>query len=292
MAIETSIQAKATFFERLNWVFRRNVFMFIGGFILLVLLILAIFADNIAPNSPIYQELDLQLLKPFTNKRFPLGTDELGRCILSRIIHGTRISLRVAVLTGMLSALIGIPIGLLGGYSKSYLEDIIGRMIDIALATPDILIALALAAIFGRSLAVVMISISFVWWANYARLIRGQTLQIREMDYITAARVVGVKPYRIMIRHIFPNTIAQTLVMLSLNLASAILLEASLSFLGMGAQPPTPSWGSMLSTGRNYMQSAPWLSTYPGLMIVMTVLGFNLLGDGLRDILDPKLRGR
>jgi peptide/nickel transport system permease protein len=176
------------------------------------------------------------------------------------------------------------------GYSTNFLSDILGRVIDIVLATPEILLALALAAILGRSLLIVMVAVSLVWWANYARVVRGQVLQARGIDYVTAARTIGASDARIIWRHIFPNTIAQVLVMISLNMAAAILIEAGLSFLGLGTQPPTPSWGAMLSVGRNYLQTAPWLATVPGVAIMATVLGFNLLGDGLRDVLDPRMR--
>jgi peptide/nickel transport system permease protein len=232
----------------------------------------------------------MRRLPPFENAQFPLGTDEIGRCLLSRVIHGGRVSMGVGFLTSMLSALIGIPMGMVAGYSTKGLSEFLGRVIDITLATPEILLALALAAILGRSLTVVMVSVSLVWWANYARVVRGQVLQIKETDYVTAARTVGVSTFRILWRHIFPNSINQVLVMLSLNMAAAILIEAGLSFLGLGTQPPTPSWGTMLSVGRNFLNSAPWLATVPGIAIMATVLGFNLLGDGLRDLLDPRMR--
>jgi peptide/nickel transport system permease protein len=281
---------KDTFLQKVVRAYKTNAMISIGTILILTLLITALFASWIAPHSPYEQHLDLRRLPPFTNPQYPLGTDELGRCLLSRVIYGGRVSLSVGFLTSALSALIGIPIGLIAGYSTKFLNELLGRFIDLTLSTPEILLALALATILGRSLLIVMVAVSLVWWANYARIIRGQVLQLREMDYIVAARTIGAPDVRIIFRHIFPNTIAQALVMTSLNMAAAILIEAGLSFLGLGTQPPTPSWGTMLSTGRNFLQSSAFLATIPGIAIMVTVLGFNLLGDGLRDILDPRLR--
>jgi peptide/nickel transport system permease protein len=281
---------KESLSQRIIRVFLKNPLVLIGSIIILLLITTAIFASWISPNSPYEQHLDARRAAPFSNPLYPLGTDELGRCLLSRVLYGGRVSLSVGVLTSLLSALIGIPIGLFAGYSTSALNEILGRIIDIVLATPEILLALALATILGRSLMIVMVAVSLVWWANYARIVRGQVLQVRETEYVTAARIVGAKDSRIIWRHIFPNTLTQILVMASLNMAAAILIEAGLSFLGLGTQPPTPSWGAMLSIGRNYLQSAPWLATIPGVAIMATVLGFNLLGDGLRDVFDPHMR--
>jgi len=281
---------KLSYFQALLRVFVKNPLVLIGCIVIFFLIVTAAFAPLIAPNSPYEQNLDMRRIAPFSNGQYPLGTDELGRCLFSRVIYGGRVSLSVGLLTSLLSVLIGIPIGLLAGYSTSALNEVLGRFIDITLATPEILLALALATILGRSLLIVMIAVSLVWWANYARVVRGQVLQLRETEYVTAARTIGATDTRIIWRHIFPNTMTQILVMASLNMASAILIEAGLSFLGLGTQPPTPSWGSMLSIGRNYLQSAPWLATIPGIAIMATVLGFNLFGDGLRDVLDPRMR--
>ncbi len=281
---------KEKFHQALLRTYRTNPLILIGTITILVLIVIAVCAPWIAPNSPYEQNLDIRRLAPFTQSQYPLGTDELGRCLLSRVIYGGRVSLSVGLLTSLLSAVIGIPVGMLAGYSTRALSELLGRLIDIVLSTPEILLALALATILGRSLLIVMISVSLVWWANYSRIVRGQVLQLRETDYVVAARTIGASDARIIWRHIFPNTIAQVLVMLSLNMAAAILIEAGLSFLGLGTQPPTPSWGAMLSIGRNHLQSAPWLATIPGIAIMATVLGFNLLGDGLRDVLDPHMR--
>jgi peptide/nickel transport system permease protein len=281
---------KEKFHQALLRTYRTNPFILIGTLSILILVVLAVGAPWIAPNSPYEQHLDMRRLAPFTNSRFPLGTDELGRCLLSRVIYGGRVSLSVGFLTSLLSAFIGIPVGMLAGYTTRGLNELFGRLIDIALATPEILLALALATILGRSLMIVMVAVSLVWWANYARIVRGQVLQLRETDYVVSARTIGASDARIIWRHIFPNSINQVLVMLSLNMAAAILIEAGLSFLGLGTQPPTPSWGAMLSIGRNHLQSAPWLATVPGVAIMITVLGFNLLGDGMRDLLDPRMR--
>ena len=281
---------KERFHQALLRTYRTNPLILLGTLTILLLIIVSIGAPWIAPNSPYEQHLDTRRLAPFTLSQFPLGTDELGRCLLSRVIYGGRVSLSVGLLTSLLSAVIGIPMGMLAGYSTRALSELLGRVIDIVLATPEILLALALATILGRSLLIVMISVSLVWWANYSRVVRGQVLQVRESDYVVAARTIGASDNRIIWRHIFPNTISQVLVMLSLNMAAAILIEAGLSYLGLGTQPPTPSWGAMLSIGRNYLQTAPWLATIPGIAIMATVLGFNLLGDGLRDVLDPRMR--
>jgi peptide/nickel transport system permease protein len=269
---------------------RRNMLLSIGLIISIFLFILSIGADWIAPNDPLEQNLQSRETPPFVDPRFPLGTDQLGRCTLSRVIHGGQVSLSVGLFTSTISAVIGITLGLIGGFSGRFIREMVERIIDITLATPEILVALALAAILGRSLMIVMVSVSLVWWANYARIVRGQVLQLREMDFVVAAESIGASRGRIILHHIFPNTITQVLVMVSLNMSAAILIEAGLSFLGLGTQPPTPSWGSMLSVGRNYLRTMPWLSTIPGIAIVITVLGFNLLGDGLRDLLDPRLR--
>jgi peptide/nickel transport system permease protein len=284
------LHEKEKFHQALSRTFRNNPLILLGTVILLILVIASIGAPWIAPHSPYEQHLDTRRLAPFTNPDYPLGTDELGRCLLSRVIYGGRVSLSVGILTSLLSAFIGIPIGLFAGYSTNALSELLARVIDIVLATPEILLALALATILGRSLLIVMVAVSLVWWANYSRIVRGQVLQARETDYVTAARTIGASDARIIWRHIFPNTISQVLVMLSLNMAAAILIEAGLSFLGLGTQPPTPSWGAMLSIGRNHLQTAPWLATVPGIAIMATVLGFNLLGDGFRDVFDPRMR--
>jgi ABC-type dipeptide/oligopeptide/nickel transport system permease subunit len=269
---------------------RKNTLFVLGTIIILVLFTLALGANFIAPHSPFEQNLDKMRTPPFTNPQFPLGTDELGRDLMSRVIFGGRISLSVGLFTSTLSAAVGITLGLLAGFSSPFLSEVIERVTDIALATPEILIALALSAIFGRGLFIVMISVSLVWWANYARIVRGQVLQLREMDYVLAVQALGASKMRILWFHILPNASAEILVMVSLNMSAAILVESGLSFLGLGTTPPNPSWGAMLSTARNYLQTSPWLATIPGLAIIFTVLGFNLIGDGLRDILDPRMR--
>lgn len=279
---------KKTF--KVFYILRKNVLLTVGLVIVLLLIISAIGADWIAPNSPYEQFIQSRNMAPGVDPQFPLGTDQLGRCLLSRVIYGGRVSLFVGLLTSTISAVLGIFLGLMGGYGGRFLSGSIERIIDIALATPEILIALGLAAVLGRSLMIVMLSVSMVWWANYARVVRGQVLQLREMDFIEAARSIGVSHTRILWRHIFPNTVAEVLVMVTLNLSAAVLIEAGLSFLGLGTQPPTPSWGAMLSIGRNYLQTMPWLSVSPGVAIMFTVLGFNLLGDGMRDILDPRMK--
>jgi len=260
----------------------------IGLVLVVLLLFTALTANLIAPQGIDEQDLRKGLLPP--SREFPLGTDEFGRDLLSRIIHGSRISLQVAILATSISALVGISLGAIAGYFGGRIDYIILAGIDISWAFPTVLLAIFLVAVMGGGLTSVMISVGLGYWGGFARVVRGQTLTLREWDFVTAARSIGSTDFRIMFRHILPNCIAPIIVMATLMMADAILIEATLSFLGMGAQPPIPSWGSILSGGRSYMRLAPWVMFYPGVAIMLTVLGFNLLGDGLRDALDPRLK--
>ncbi|MBN1316214.1 MAG: ABC transporter permease [Anaerolineales bacterium] len=290
MQLDDTVLPRKKILTKIGTTLRQNVLFTCGLVIVLLLIVMSLGAQWISPNSPYEQFIQMRNMPPGTDPMFPLGTDQLGRCLLSRVIFGGRVSLFVGLLTASISAIMGVFLGLIGGYGSRIMSSVIERLIDIALATPEILIALGLAAVLGRSLMIVMVSVSLVWWANYARVVRGQVLRLRELDFIEAARSIGASHARILWRHIFPNAVAEVLVMITLNLSAAVLIEAGLSFLGLGTQPPTPSWGAMLSIGRNYLQTMPWLSVSPGIAIMFTVLGFNLLGDGLRDILDPRMK--
>ncbi|MCK4741227.1 MAG: ABC transporter permease [Anaerolineales bacterium] len=269
---------------------RRSPSAMIGLSLILLLLLVALTADLIAPQGIDDQDLRKGLFSP--SREFPLGTDEFGRDMLSRIIHGSRISLQVGIIATVISAVIGIFLGAIAGYYGGRIDYLIQGMVDISWAFPTILVALFLIAILGPSLVNVMIAVGLSYWGGFTRVVRGQVLSLREWEFIVAARAIGANDMRILFRHIMPNILAPIIVMATLMMADTILIEATLSFLGMGAQPPIPSWGSILSSGRSYLRLAPWVTFFPGFAIMLTVLGFNMLGDGLRDALDPRLRSR
>lgn len=260
-----------------------------GLLVILFTLVVAIFAPYIAPHQPNEQEL-LNRLNPPSLKH-PLGTDGHGRDILSRVIFGSRISLLIGLISIGIGLGVGVPMGLTAGFFGGAYEEVIMRIIDIMMSFPGILLALVVVAILGPGLFNVMIAIGIWSIPIFTRIVRGSTLSLREEQFIEAARALGVGDFKIMVKHVLPNCLAPILVLSSLRLATAILSAAALSFLGLGAQPPTPDWGAMLSAGRNFLRGAWWFSTFPGLAIMFVVLGFNLLGDGLRDVLDPKMRG-
>ncbi|MBI4012498.1 MAG: ABC transporter permease [Candidatus Rokubacteria bacterium] len=263
-----------------------NVRLVAGGLALGLVAGVALTA-SLAPYDPIATDTAHVLEPP--RRAHPFGTDDLGRDILSRVMHGARISLAVGVASVALAAAAGVPIGLAAGYWRR-LDDPCMRLMDLILAFPAVILALAIVAAVGPSLGNVMAAIAFVNIPVFARLARGQTLTLREREYVTAARALGQRDGWIVARHILPNASAALIVQASLSIAFAILAEASLSFLGLGVQPPLPAWGSMLSLARGYTELAPWLAIFPGLAIFVTVIGFNVLGDGLRDVLDPTVR--
>lgn len=267
-------------------VFMRNRAAILGAFVVLLLIVIAVMAPVLAPYDPEDQNLREAYRTPTPAHLF--GTDEFGRDMLSRLIYGARITISYGVLGVVLAALVGIPIGLVGGYFGGWIDTILARATDILLAFPSILLALAVVAALGPELINVSIAISIYSMPTYIRLIRSATLKTKEEDYILAARESGAGHTRIIAFHILPNSITPGIVQATLNIAAAILILSSLGYLGLGAQPPTPEWGLMLSEGRSYIRSAPHLLYFPGLTIVLAVLGFNLLGDGLRDALDPK----
>ncbi len=258
----------------------------VGGAFMGLFLLLAALAPWAAPYDPLEQDLYNRLSPP--SMTHPFGTDDFGRDILSRVIYGTRISLRIGVAAVMIALVAGTVIGIVAGYYGGALDQVLMRLMDLMLAFPSILLAIGIVAILGPGLDNAMIAIGVVAIPQYSRLIRASTLTVREADYVQALRALGAKDLRILMTAVLPNCLAPLIVQSTLSLATAILDAAGLSFLGLGAQPPTPEWGAMLSGGRELILSAPWVLTYPGVAIFVTVLAFNLLGDGLRDAFDPK----
>ncbi len=273
-----------------SWVrrFSRNKLVVFGGATVLVVLMAALFAPILAPHSPYEQFTTDQLVGP--SATYPLGTDELGRDVLSRILFGARISIQVAAISVSIGLLIGGSLGLLAAYHGGAWDMVIMRIADILFAFPSLLLAIAVLAVLGPSLANVMVAIGIIFIPIFVRVTRAAGLVIMQEQYVEASKASGAGPGQIMLRHVLPNAMAPLLVQITLAISYAILAEAGLSFLGLGAQPPEPSWGSMLSTGRGFMTFAPWTAFAPGMAIFIAVLGFNILGDGLRDVLDPRLK--
>ncbi len=267
---------------------RRNPGAMIGLALIILLVLMALLAGILRPEGYDNQNLRDGLIPP--GEKYMLGTDELGRDLITRIMYGARVSLQVGVIATVISAVVGVALGALAGYAGGKLDYLIQAAVDISWAFPTVLMAIFMVAVLGPGLINVMIAVGIVYWGGYARVVRGQILSLREWDFVTAARCLGASPARIIVRHMLPNVIAPVIVMSSLMMGDAILIEATLSFLGMGARPPIPSWGSILADGRTHMALAPWVMIWPGLAIMLTVLGFNLLGDGLRDATDPRLR--
>lgn len=267
---------------------RRNRGAMTGLYLIIILAIVAGLAQQLAPYDPAKVAAGASLEPP--NREHPLGTDPLGRDIFSRLIHGARISLRVGLVSVGIAALSGTTLGLIAGYYGRWLDLTIMRLIDLLLAFPNVLLALAIIAILGPGIFNLMIAVGISATPGYARLVRGSVLSIKENIYVEAAVAVGVPDRLIIWRHILPNVLAPVIIFSTLGMAGAILTGAALSFLGLGVQPPTPEWGTMLSEGRNYLRIAWWIATFPGLAIMVTVLSINMLGDGLRDALDPRLK--
>lgn len=286
--LPTGIRPHRSNLARAVAVFRRRKIALAGLIIIAIFVLVALLADIAAPYDPTLVNLGERFILP--NGQHWLGTDNLGRDLLSRVIVGARISLWVGIMTVGLAMLIGVPAGLIAGYLRGFVDSVIMRLVDVFLAFPVIILAIAIVAVRGPGLNNVMIALTFVYWTTYARVTRGVTLVLREEDYVLAVRSMGASPLRIMFRHILPNAISPLLVIASLGLGNAILAEAALSFLGLGIQPPQASWGSMLNFGMQFLRDSPHISIFPGMAIFITVLGFNLLGDGLRDALDPRLR--
>ena len=273
--------------ERLHRVFLRPRVK-AGALLLLVISGVALGAPVIAPHDPIQQNIGQRLARP--SLEYPLGTDQLGRCLLSRLVYGARLSLQIGVVVVTITTLIGLVAGLIAGYAGGLIDSLVMRLADVVLAFPSVILALAIAGTLGPGLFNLMIALCFVRWPGAARLVRASVLSLRQEPFVSAARALGLSPLRVLFRHILPNCVAPIIVMVTFAMGYVILTAASLSFLGLGAQPPTPEWGAMLNSGRAYMRTAPHLTIFPGLAIMATVLAFTLLGDGLRDTLDPKLK--
>ncbi|KAA5603839.1 ABC transporter permease [Roseospira marina] len=267
--------------------FRRNPLALAGLIIILLLLLIAAIGPLLAPFSPTDQALDLRLLPPGAEGHW-LGTDGLGRDILSRLLHGGRITLAVVVLVAIIVAPVGLLIGTVAGYAGGLIDSVLMRLTDIFLAFPRLILALALVAALGPGIENAVIAIALTTWPPYARIARAETLTIRNSDFIAAARLQGASPARIILRQVMPLCTSSVIVRVTLDMAGIILTAAGLGFLGLGAQPPTPEWGAMVADGRKYLLDHWWVATMPGLAIFVVALGFNLLGDGLRDVLDPR----
>ena len=259
----------------------------IGFLIVFVAIFAATAGPFLSPYDPSSQELARRLESP--SLAHPLGLDELGRDILARLLQGARISLMVGLAVVSVSSTAGMLFGSIAGYFGGWVDDLISRVIDVLMAFPGILLAIALVAVLGPSLLNVVLALSVIGWVGYARLVRGQALRAREFEFVQAARASGASSVRIVLRHVLPTAIPAVVVQATLGMAGAIIAEAALSFLGLGVQPPTPSWGTMLDAGRAHLFDAPHLTIAPGLAIATLVLGFNFLGDGLRDRVDPKM---
>lgn len=273
------------------YLLRKNKLSFTALIIILSLVVIAIITPIIAPfPSHIYGDVNPQdkLLAP--SRVYLLGTDEVGRDLLSRVLYGTRISLLGSLIAVAMGLLIGVPLGLMAGYYGGFIDEIIMRIVDMFLSFPPLLLAMAIAAFLGPSLQNAILALIIAWWPWYTRLIRGQVVSIKEREFVRAAHAIGTPSWQIMFKHILPNCISPIIVQASMDLGGIILTLAALSFLGLGAQAPTPEWGLMLTTSRKYFLNAWWYSTFPGMAIFITVLSFNLLGDGLREILDPKTK--
>jgi peptide/nickel transport system permease protein len=271
----------------LRWLLRRPLTL-LGAGIVLAVVAVGLAAPLLAPYDPLALDI-ANRLQPLS-RAHPFGTDHLGRDLLSRIIYGARISLGVGVTIAVMGALVGTVLGLLAGYLGGKVDETIMRICDMFLAFPALILAMALAASLGPSLRNTMLALVVIWWPWYTRIMRGQVLALREAEYVMAARSLGASTRRLMFLHLLPNAIPPIIVQATLDIGNAILIASSLSFLGFGAQPPAPEWGAMTSDGRTFLRDYWWYPTFPGLAIMGTVIGFNLMGDGLRDLLDPRLR--
>lgn len=260
----------------------------LGSLILLTLIVIALFAPYITPHDP--NRINYTSVAQPPSLKYLLGTDAVGRDVLSRIIMGSRISLIVGFLAVSFSVLVGLILGILSGYFGGWIDDIIMRLVDVFLAFPLIVLAIGIVTVIGPGFINLVIALGLTQWTQYARIVRGEVLIQKELEYIEAAKALGVSQIRIMIKYIIPNTLAPVIVLATLNMGTAIIAEAGLSFLGLGIQPPNSSWGTILSGGRSYLRQAPHITTFAGLAIMITVMAFNFLGDGLRDLMDPRLK--
>lgn len=270
---------------------RLPVKLYVGGAIVLLLVLVGILGPLLAPFNPNEQHLGASTRPPqWFSGQYVLGTDNLGRDILSRLILGAQVSLMVAIGVVVLSGIVGIGLGTISGYAGGKVDYLIQKVVEVFWAIPSLIMAIAILTFLGQSLPNLILALCVQRWIYYCRVVRGEALTVRQREFMTAARVIGARDRRIMLRHLLPNLIPSSLVIATFSMATAIIAEASLSFLGLGVPPAIPTWGTMLSDGRNYISTAPWLCIFPGLAIFIVVLGMNLLGDGLRDVLDPRAK--
>ncbi|MEK1932622.1 MAG: ABC transporter permease [Pararhizobium sp.] len=272
--------------------FSANRLAVAGLGIILLLILVAIFAEALAPHSPVIGNLAGARLLPPGSEGYPLGTDDQGRDILSRLLHGSRLTLLVIVLVAIIAAPIGLLVGAVSGYAGGWVDAVLMRITDIFLAFPKLVLALAFVAAMGPGIQNAIIAIAITSWPPYARIARAETLTVRNSDYIAAVQLMGASPFRIVLRHVMPMCVSSLIVRVTLDMAGIILTAAGLGFLGLGAQPPLPEWGAMIASGRRFILDQWWVATMPGIAILIVSLGFNLLGDGLRDALDPRESGQ
>ena len=273
------------FFTDLN---RKNTTLIVGGIMVAVLIVVAVFAPLLEGHDPTYMQTANQFIAPCAE--YPFGTDNLGRCILCRVSEGARISLVTATLVVLFGAVLGSAIGLIAGFAGGKVDGFLMRVTDIFLAFPTIVFALAVSAVLGTGTINLIIALMCIHWTRYARLVRGEIVLLRNEEFIESARAIGNSSFKIATKYLLPSVASKIIVMMSLDLGSVILFCSSLSFLGLGAQPPSPDWGAMISDGRDYLRFAPWMSFFPGFAIAVSAVGFNLFGDGIRDLTDPRMR--
>lgn len=285
-AAQLRLERLQSFWRRLS----RNTISLAGLGIILFMLIAAVLSPTLSPYAYEAIQLPERLEPPST--RHLLGTDQFGRDLLSRMLYGARVSLVVGLGGVAIAMCAGVLLGSLAGFYGKWIDELVMRLMDILLAFPFIVLAVALMAMLGPSLGNIIVVIGVTRTPQFARVVRGSILSIKEMEFVTAARAIGQREWRILVRHVLPNCLTPIVILATLSVATAILTESALSFLGLGIQPPQPSWGTMIANGRRFMLDAPWIATFPGAAIFLTILGYNLFGDGLRDALDPKLRGR
>ena len=267
---------------------RKNYILYIGAFLSVFVLLVTVFGPLFEPYNPTKMELSQKFIAPC--REFIFGTDHLGRDIFSRVIEGARVSLVIAGCVVLFSAVLGVVLGMISGYVGGAVDMIIMRVVDALLAFPTLIFALALSTMMGTGQTNLIIAITCIQWTRYARIARGETLMLKNAEYVEAARSIGNNTAQILAKYIFPNVVSKIIILASLDIGTIILYCASLSFLGLGAQPPSPDWGVMISEGKDYIQYAPWLTLFPGLAIAVSALAFNMLGDGLRDLLDPRMK--
>lgn len=267
---------------------RKNYILYIGAFLSVFVLLVTVFGPIFEPYNPTKMELSQKFIAPC--REFIFGTDHLGRDIFSRVIEGARVSLVIAGCVVLFSAVLGVVLGMISGYVGGAVDMIVMRVVDALLAFPTIIFALALSTMMGTGQMNLIIAITCIQWTRYARIARGETLMLKNAEYVEAARSIGNNTAQILAKYIFPNVVSKIIILASLDIGTIILYCASLSFLGLGAQPPSPDWGVMISEGKDYIQYAPWLTLFPGLAIAVSALAFNMLGDGLRDLLDPRMK--